>query len=232
MYLVLKDKGKRDRWSIRLRSVKYLRVPFLGMRRVSSERYVNKRRVLIIVGGLGRGKTRELSKLLRWSGGLFGKEAIYIPVGEAVSNWYKRAGIDRDELKGLSQFEKNGKLIGKIKGKVVLLDDIDKAQSKVKTDLVKWLIRVSQVVVVSCGDMDKVNPSLVSELRKKAKLRDHQNWGDCVIELGKEETEIRDVGLIVGLVLIVGIAIACGMTEALAGALAFRWLVAEARFNK
>jgi len=230
MYLVLKDKGKRNRLSVRIRNVRYINLPLIGARKVSSEKYIKKRSVIIFTGGLGTGKTRELNKLLKWSDRLFAKDGIYISVSEAITNWYKRAGLSSEDLRGLSGFEKNRKLIDVCKNKVVILDDIDKAKSKMKIDVVKWLVRVSAYTVVSCEDIDKVNASIVLELRKKLKLKKHESIS--VINLGKEEVEVRDVGLIVGLIMVVGIAISWGITEALMGALAFRWLVSEARFNK
>jgi len=182
---------------------------------------------------MGSGKTRELRKIERYAKDIYGEEAVYIPVGEAPTNWYKRAGLGKEEIKGLTQFEKNEKLINACKGKVVILDDIDRAESKVKVEVVKWLIRVSKVAVVSCRDIKKVNPSLEYELRKKLRFKHWQGWdSSLVVDLGKQETEIKDVGLLVGIVLVVFVALSWGLTHALLGALAMRWLVAEARQSK
>ncbi|NPB07219.1 MAG: hypothetical protein GXO03_06425 [Aquificae bacterium] len=232
-YLVFKGASFwRKRWSIRLRDVKTLSL--LGWTfRTRSERYVKKGPVLIVQGGFCSGKTRELKKIEKYAKELYGKEAVYIPVGEALTNWYKRAGLQKEELKGLTQFEKNEKLIQRCKGKVVVLDDIDRAESKVKTEVVKWLIRVAKVAVVSCRDVKKVHPSLEYELRKKLKLKNWQGWDDgLVVDLGKQETEVKDVGLLVGIILVVFVAMSWGLTHALLGALGLRWLMAEAKQNK
>ena len=231
-YLVLKGGFWRKKKQIAFRRVSSFRFLFWRFRSVK-EYYVKKDRVLIVQGGLGSGKTRELKKIEKFSKNIYGKDAVFIAVGEALSNWYKRAGLSKEELKGLSQFEKNELLIERCKGKVVILDDIDRAEGKVKVEVVKWLIRVSDRVVVSCKDIKRVNPSLEYELRRKLRLRSWEGWDDgLVVDLGKQETEVKDVGLIVGIVLVVFVALSWGLTHALLGALAMRWLVAEARQNK
>lgn len=232
-YLVFKGSGFwRKRGSLRLREVSYFRFLFWKFKNVK-ETYVKKKKVLVVQGGMGSGKTRELKKIERFSRDLYSRDAVYIPVGEGITNWYKRAGISKDELRGLSQFEKNEKLIEACKGKVVILDDIDKATSSVKVEVLKWLIRVSDRVVVSCRDIKLVHPSLEYELRKKLRLKSFQGWDSSIfVDLGKRETEIRDVGLLTGIVLVVFVALSWGITHALLGALAFRWIVAEARLQK
>ncbi|MEM0370868.1 MAG: hypothetical protein QXE80_09260 [Pyrobaculum sp.] len=211
-----------------LRNVRVFR--FWKFRRViKDERYIPKGRALIIAGGYGAGKTRELQKLHAKAVDIWGREGVYIPVGESLENWFKRAGLSNDDLKGLRQFEKVGKLIERCKGKVVILDDVDRAESKVKVDAVKWLIRVADVVVVSCQDIHRVNEGLEYELRKKLKLKPHESINRYVVDLGKQEVEVKDVGMIVAIGLIVFVAFAWGLTWGLMGALAFRYLVAEGK---
>jgi len=62
-YLVLKGEGFwRKRQSLVFRDVRVVR--FLGLRRVlRSERYVEKKAVIVLEGGAELGKTRELLKL-------------------------------------------------------------------------------------------------------------------------------------------------------------------------
>ena len=232
-YLVFKGAGFwRKKGSLRLRQVNSFRFLFWKFKNVK-ETYIKKSKVLVIQGGMGSGKTRELKKIERFSRDVYGRDAVFIPVGEGISNWYKRVGLEREDLKGLSQFEKNEKLISACKGKVVILDDIDRAEGKVKVEVLKWLIRVSDRVVVSCRDIKRVHPSLEYELRKKLRLKGWQGWdSSLVVDLGKQETEIKDVGLLVGIVLVVFVAMSWGLSHALLGALAMRWIVAEARQNK
>jgi len=232
-YLVFKGSGFwRKRGSLRLRDVKTFRLALWSFRN-TEERYIKKSKVLVVQGGMGSGKTRELKKIERHAKELYGEEGVYIAVGEALTNWYKRAGLEKEDLKGLTQFEKNEKLINACKGKVLILDDIDRTESKVKAEVLKWLIRVSKVAVVSCRDIKKVHPSVEYELRKKLRLKSWHGWDErLIVDLGKQETEIKDVGLLVGIVLVVFVALSWGLTHALLGALAMRWLVAEARQNK
>jgi hypothetical protein len=171
-YLVLKGEGFwRKRQSLVFRDVRVVR--FLGLRRIlRSERYIQKNAVVIIEGGAGTGKTRELIKLSGWAERVFGAEGVYIACGESLENWFKRAGLSAEELKGLRQFEKIEKMVEKLKGKLVCLDDVDKLESsKVKISAVKWIIRVAKVVVLSCMSVKKVNPSIIEELRKKLRLK-------------------------------------------------------------
>jgi len=231
-YIVFKSGFWRRRPQLALRDVHQLDFGFFKWTS-TKEKYIRKDKVLVVLGGLGAGKTRELSKLAKRCQDVFGQEGVFIAVGESLTNWYKRAGLSSQDLKGLSQFEKNELLIERCKGKVVFLDDLDRADGKVKVDVLKWLIRVADRVVVSARDLKRVNPSLEFELRRKLKLKDWEGFPEgVVVDLGKRETEVRDVGLLVGIVLVVFVAMSWGLTQALLGALAMRWIVAEARQNK
>lgn len=155
-YIVLKrgEYGRRLA-TLRLRDVRVFR--FLGYRRVlRSERYVKKGRVLVITGGKGTGKTRELMKLWQSAKDVWGVEGVYISVSEAPENWFRRGGLSQEELKGLRQFEKFQLLAERVRGKAVFLDDIDRAEGfgwKVKIEAIKMLIRSARAVVVSCTEI-------------------------------------------------------------------------------
>lgn len=228
-YIVLKGKGFwKNRHHLTIRNVSTFN--FFGFKRViRSEKYIRKSRVIIIQGGFGSGKTRDINKLFVNSRDIWGLDGVYFACGEGLENWFRRAGLSNDDVKGLKQFEKVQKLIQVCNGKVVFLDDIDRLDNKVKLDAVKWLIRVSSVVVVSCKDVNKVNDGLEYELRKKLRLRPYQGLGDYVVDLGGSEVEVKDVGMVVAIVLIVFVAFAWGFTYGLLGALALRWLSSEGR---
>jgi hypothetical protein len=228
-YLVLKGVGFwRKRSHVVLREVRTFR--FLGFRRVlRSEKYVKKSKALVIQGGMGAGKSRELLKLSKNAGLVWGLEGVYIPCGEGLDNWFKRAGLSAEELKGLKQFEKVGLLINRLSGKAVFLDDVDRVDSKVKLDVIKWIVRVAGVVVVSCKDFNKVNDGVRYELRKKLRLRSWEGMGDYVVDLGGSEVEVKDVGMLMAIVLIVFVAFAWGLMWGLMGALALRYVVSEGR---
>jgi hypothetical protein len=228
-YLVLKGEGFwRKRQSLVFRDVKVVR--FLGFRRVlKSERYVQKKPVIVLEGGAGTGKTRELLKVSSASEKVFGAEGVYIACGESLENWFRRAGLSAEELKGLRQFEKIEKMVERLKGKVVCLDDVDKLESgsKVKISAVKWIIRVAKVVVLSCVSVKKVNPSIIEELRKKLRLKAWETLE--TLDLGGSQSEIKDIGMIVAIVMVVIIAMAWNITAGLLSALALRWLVNEGK---
>jgi hypothetical protein len=227
-YLVLKGEGFwRKRQSLVFRDVRVVRL--FGLRRVlRSERYVQKKPVIVLEGGAGTGKTRELLKVYSASDKVFGVEGVYIACGESLENWFKRAGLSAEDLKGLKQFEKVQKMIEALKGKVVCLDDVDKLEgSKVKISAVKWIIRVAKVVVLSCVSVKKVSPSIVEELRKKLRLKAWESLE--TLDLGGSQSEIKDIGMIVAIVMVVVLAMAWGLTAGLLSALALRWLVNEGK---
>jgi hypothetical protein len=227
-YLVLKGEGFwRKRQSLVFRDVRVVRL--FGLRRVlKSERYVQKKPVIVLEGGAGTGKTRELLKVSSASDKVFGAEGVYIACGEGLENWFKRAGLSAEELKGLKQFEKIEKMVERLKGKVVCLDDVDKLESnKVKISAVKWIVRVAKVVVLSCVSVKKVNPSIVEELRKKLKLKAWETLE--TLDLGGSQSEIKDVGMIVAIVMVVIIALAWNITAGLLLALALRWIFNEGK---
>jgi hypothetical protein len=111
---------------------------------------------------------------------------------------------------------------------VVCLDDVDKLESnKVKISAVKWIVRVAKVVVLSCVSVKKVNPSIVEELRKKLKLKAWETLE--TLDLGGSQSEIKDVGMIVAIVMVVIIALAWNITAGLLLALALRWIFNEGK---
>lgn len=226
-YLVLKGGGFwRKRQSLVLRDVKVVKV--LGLRRIlRSEKYVQKKPALILEGGAGAGKTRELLKVSKWAERVFGAEGVYIACSESLENWFKRSGLSAEDLKGLRQFEKIEKMIEALKDKVVCLDDVDKIDSKVKISAVKWIIRVAKVVVLSCVSIKKLNASIVEELRKKLKLKAWESLES--LDLGGSQSEIKDIGMIVAIVMVVVVAMAWDISEGLLTALALRWIMAESK---
>jgi len=223
-YLVLKGDGFwRKRSALVLRSVK--KIKLFGVRRVfRSERYIRKDKVLVFEGEAGSGKTRELLKISKNAVAIYGVEGVYISAVEGFENWLKRAGLDAEELRGLKQFEKAEVLIQKVKGKVVCIDDIDRLDG-FKLQVAKRIINSAKVVVVSCSSLKRVNQSIIEELRKKKKLKPFQTLES--IDLGK--TEVRDVGMIFAIFIVLLFALTWGLTESLILALALRWLVMEGR---
>ena len=215
MYLVVK-KLKKTKWSLRLRDER------------KRERYVKKGPVLIVRGGKGTGKTRELRKMAKWARGLWGVEGFYFLAPEGISNWLYRVGLKAKDLRGMNQIEKLEKIYERLKDKAVIIDDIDKIQSTQKKDIIKTLIRNAKIVVVSCYDTEKIDPSIITELQKKLRnLKKRAQIEEYCINLGRTEEEIKEIGIILGVVLVIGVALIWGFTEALLGAVVFRWLIYE-----
>ncbi len=204
-----------------LRQVKFFSIKHLRWK-TQKETYIRKLPFYILTGGVGTGKTRELRKLLGWSPTLWGVEGVYLNAKEGLDNWYKRAGLSNEDLSGLKQFEKNELLKETLRGKAVFIDDLDGVYSKVKVELIKDLIKNSGGGAVAFENPKKVHPSIIQTLRAKQRLAPKEDLK--VIDLGQSE-EIIDIGMIVALSLIFGLALMWGVSEALLLALGFRWLI-------
>ena len=224
-YLVWKEKFDRKKGFLALRRVKFFSIKNFRWR-VQRENYIRRQNFYIITGGVGTGKTRELSKLLNWSNKLFGSEGVYLNAKEGLENWYKRAGLDNEELKGLKQFEKNELLKETLRGKAVFIDDLDGVFNKVKVNLIKDLIKNSRGGAVAFENIKRVHPAIIQTLRAKQRLKLKEDLQ--VIDLGKAE-EIVDIGMVVALALVVGLGLVYGFSEALLIAMGLRWLVREGK---
>ena len=220
-YFVFKNKGRRSYLAIRRKRVKGI----WRWRWVENREEYIKSSFLVICGGRGSGKTREMKKLTMRSSEVFGVSGVYIKCAESLDNWFKRAGLEQEELKGLKQFEKVELLIDRLKGRAVFLDGVDRVSGKVKVEAVKRIIGVARAGAVSCESEKRVDVGILQAIRRKQGLR---KWESLrVIELGKRDEEIVDVGNILALVLVIGLGLFLGMSEAMIGAMGLRYLVRE-----
>ena len=222
-YLILKRGYQRKKPYLALRIVEYKGIGRFK-KRVEKEKYV-RTSFLVIRGGRDTGKSRETYKLYRWSKELWGVDGVWLRATESLENFFKRAGLRKEELRGLSQAEKISKLIEACKGKTVYIDDIDKVEGRLKKQVIKSLIRVSKGGAVSCENEKKIDVGIVAEIRRKQGLK---KWESLkVLDIGRKEEEIKDIGMMVAVFLILGIALIFGFHEALLGALGLRYLVKE-----
>jgi len=220
-YFVFKRKGAKCYLALRNKRVRgFGRFRWVDVK----EKYIRSS-FLVVVGGRGTGKTRELKKLTKMSSLVFGAPGVYIKCAEGIENWFKRAGICEEELKGLKQFEKVELLIERLKGKAVFLDGVDRVNGKVKVEAIKRIIRVSAGGAVSCENEKRIDAGIVVEIRRKQGLK--RGEGLYVVELGKREEEIKDIGGVLALVLVLFFGLFLGMAEAFVGAVALRILVRE-----
>jgi len=221
-YLVWKKKFDRQKGFLALRQKRFFSIKPIGVFKTEKENYIRRLPFYAITGGVGTGKTRELKKLARWSNNLFGTEGVYLNAKEGLDNWYKRAGLSNEDLRGLKQFEKNELLIERLKGRAVFIDDLDGVNNKVKVSLLKELIKNSRGGAVAFENVKRVHPAIIQTLRAKQRLKTKEDLR--VIDLGRSE-EIVDVGMVVAIVLIFGLALIWGFSEALLLALGFRLFV-------
>jgi len=223
-YLVIKENWQRKTPYLVLKKV---RKNILG-KRVQEEIYIKKTKVHLIVGGKGSGKTRELMKIVSWSKKLYKREGIYINVEEPISDWYKRAGIESKEIRGLKGFEKNEKLIEKATDKVVCIDNIDKATGQ-KKEVIKALIRNSYICFVSATNIKEINVGIIKELRDKVNLKEWDNID--TIDLGTE-FEILEVSNILAIVIVLILIIVYGQYWAFGLIFVFRYMSREGKQKK
>ncbi len=222
-YLVLKRGYQRNKPFLALRKVEYKGIGRFR-RRVEREEYV-KVGFLVIKGGRSSGKSRETHKLYRWSQELWGVPGVWFRTSESLDAFYKRAGLTKEDLRGLSQAEKIAKLIEVCEGKPVFIDDIDKAEGRQKRQVLKSLIRVSKGGALSCENEKRIDTGIMAEIRRKQGLR---KWESLkLLDLGRKEEEIKDIGMMVAVFLILGVALFFSFHEALLGALGLRYLVRE-----
>ena len=205
-----------------LRHKKFFSIKPFGSFKTEKETYIRKLPFFVITGGVGSGKTRELKKLEKWSFNLWGVEGVYLNAREGLTNWYRRAGLDDEALRGLKQFEKNELLIEALRGKAVFIDDLDGVFNKVKVSLIRELIKNARGGAVAFENPKKVYPAILQTLKAKQRLKPKEDLK--TIDLGRSE-EVIDIGLVVALALVFGLAIMWGVSEALLVALGFRWLV-------
>jgi len=216
-YFVLKDNHQRNKPFLALRK----KENFLWFER-TTEVYIKRFPFLVIEGGRGTGKTKQLKKLSGWSSQLWGTEAVYIDCAEALSSWYFRAGLTKEDLKGLTQPEKNELLIDTLAGKVVLLDNLETVNSKVKIHLVREIIYNASAGVIATENLKKVDPSIIQTIKRKNSTKTLEP-----IHFGTTEEEVKDVSIIAGAVLILGVALLYGAWWVIPVAVSLRLLARE-----
>jgi hypothetical protein len=222
-YIVFKPRGKKTYIALR-------RVEYKGFgrfrRRLVNEEYLSGR-CFVFIGGRGTGKTRELRKLNSRSVEVFGRRAVLLNGAEGIDNWFKRAGLSEEELKGLKQFEKIELLVEKARNRPVLIDNIDRVSSRVKTEAVKRLISVSSFAAVAAESEKRIDVGIIQALRAKQGLRRFERLK--AIHLGQREEEIKDIGGVIAIVFVFVFGLVFGVSEALLGALGIRYLSREGR---
>jgi len=204
-YLVLKKRKNRKTAHLNLRKVKILKV-FGKEQRIVKEQYV-KKDCILIVGGRGTGKTRELKKLH--------ENAILIWETEAYL-------INAKRVKEKEKIDPE---------KVYLIDDIDtldKVNDRPKINKIKEIIRKARAVVLTAENTKNIDSGLLSEIRRRQKKK---KWETIEItDLGGTEEEIKDIGVILIIFLMLGAGLIYGMTDAFILGLLLRYLTIESRW--
>ena len=148
----------------------------------SKEKYISKKKSIIIEGLHASGKTREIEKIRRRSKEVWGnKTLIYIRATDSMADWFAKNLSKDDEQKLIEankedaetiianikkQHIKIAQLTNKADGAVLLLDDIDKLIGK-KKEIVKDLVRVSGVVVATASDYRDIDNTVERQLKNK-----------------------------------------------------------------
>lgn len=226
-YFVVKKPWNKRRYFLAFREVNFYRFWWIK-KKVVNETYIKKAKFLAIRGSKGTGKTRELKKLSSWSNKIFGCDGVYISGAESMTEIFKKM-LTAEEMKGLSQNEKIELCIQKAKNLAIFFDDIDRITGHLKRDFIKGLVINCKSGAVAFEDEKFINQSLLFEIRRKQGLNRVQSLN--VVELsgrGNNE-EIKDIGVLVGVFLVVVVALLFGMPEFILGAMGLRYLTNEAK---
>jgi len=99
----------------------------------------------------------------------------------------------------------------------------------VKIEEIKWIIRVAKRVVITCKDANKIHDAIKQEIYSKLRLKYWETMKANIIDLGNNEVEVKDIGMVVAIIMIVFAAITWGLSEALIGSLALRYIINEGK---
>jgi len=150
---------------------------------------------------------------------------VYISGTESMTEIFKKF-LSPEELKGRTMAEKVEMCLERAKELAVFIDDLDKISGHYKRDFIKGLIINCRAGGVAFEDEKFVYDSLLQEVRRKQKLRRGESLR--VVELEAEE-EIKDIGVIVGVVVVAVLALMFRMPEMILLAMALRYMVNEGR---
>lgn len=148
----------------------------------SKEKYISKKKSIVIEGLHASGKTRELNKILRRSEEVWKKKTIiHLRASDSLVDWFAKNLEAEDEQKLIDantkdaemlaanikrQHIKIAQLANKSDQSILLLDDVDKLVGK-KKEIVKDLIRVSSVVICTASDYSDIDNTIEKMLKNK-----------------------------------------------------------------
>ncbi len=148
----------------------------------SKEKYISKKKSIVIEGLHASGKTRELNKILRHSKNVWGtRTIIHLRSSDSLVDWFAKNLETEDEQKLLEANKKDAEMLAanikrqhikiaqlanKSDKAILLLDDVDKLVGK-KKEIVKDLIRVSGVVICTASDYADIDNTIEKMLKNK-----------------------------------------------------------------
>ena len=205
-YIVLKKRKNRKKAHLNLRKVKTINI-FGKQKKITEEKYI-KKDCIVIVGGRGTGKTRELKKLQEQATEIWGTEAQLIN----AKRFKEKEKIEPD--------------------KVYLIDDVDtldKNTDRPKINKIKEAIQKAHAVVITAENIKKIDEGIRKEIRKRQKLKVWENIQ--VVDLGNSEEEIKDIGVILIIFLMLGAGLIYGITDAFILGLLLRYMTIEWKYH-
>ena len=148
----------------------------------SKEKYISKKKSIIIEGLHASGKTRELNKIMRRSGEVWTRKTIIqLRASDSLVDWFAKNLESDDEQKLIDANKKDEEMLvanikrqhikimqltNKSDGCILLLDDVDKLVGK-KKEIVKDLIRVSSVVVCTTSYYADIDNTIEKMIKNK-----------------------------------------------------------------
>lgn len=151
------------------------------------EKYIPKKKNLLILGQHSSGKTKEFEKIRKKINEIYPKNKIVVLKGkESLSDWLQKNIKEQDkvnfinlkesnlEQEDIEKIEKNINkqyikiqiLVEKAKNNVVIIDDIDALTGK-KLEIMKDIMRVAKVTIATAKDVNSIDKTIYKTLEKK-----------------------------------------------------------------
>ncbi|EAH5044216.1 hypothetical protein GN760_08520 [Campylobacter coli] len=135
------------------------------------EIYIQKNKNLIIEGFNASGKSSIYHKFLEKAQQIYKLDIIFIKHSDSMSDIFFNNKISKDELEGeFCTAAKEQALIRKAKGKLLLIDGIDKFTGK-KLELTKALLLQVKKFIITTSAEASINPTLRRIANKKGEAQ-------------------------------------------------------------
>jgi len=142
------------------------------------ETYIRKHKNIFIFGLEGSGKSREIGKIFNAHNEIYPKkDSIIICATDSLSDWLIQGNTHKEKFEADSnnidyiedinkQYVKIKILLYKAKTSVIYIDDLDLLSGK-KREIVKSLVKSSNLIIATARNERSINKTLLSIINKK-----------------------------------------------------------------